>query len=86
MYSVNTDESIQMRIGNEKQISQNGPFSILMVQTSKKPVIIDRKPTIALQTQLTSINKIHLGTLFTDLVNVWFTDYLFDRTGEIVFW
>jgi hypothetical protein len=65
---------------------KTGLFSILMVQTSKKPAIIDRKPAIALQTQLTSINKIPLGTLFKELVNVWFTDYLFDRTGEIVFW
>ena len=26
MYSVNTDESIQIRIGNEKPISQKSPF------------------------------------------------------------
>ena len=34
-YSVNTDESIQMRIDNENKYLKTGLFSILMVQTPK---------------------------------------------------
>ena len=79
------DESIQMRMVMKNKYLKTDLFFILMVHRPNIPEIIDRKPAIALQTQLTSINKIHLETLFTKLVNVRSTDYLFDRTGEIDF-
>ena len=58
-------------------------FFILMVLTPNIPVTIDRKPAIALQKQLTSINKIHLETLFAKLVNVWFTYYFLIELGKL---
>ena len=62
---------------------KTGLLFILRVKIPNIPAIIDRKPAIALQTQLTSINKIHLETLFTKLVNVRFTYYFLIEQGKL---